>query len=624
MLEKYLSIREPTIQALKMSSLIQLSFESQESSITQASNLTDLTPVSISPEDLSGTESLTPMKGWVNEHFRKTITGGVCMRVCLAEGCNKQYKASSSTNVFKGHWQKEHSYTPELKKTYFLFHDQLHINNLVRAFIELHWDYNDIDKTAFRKVFAAFNPNKQLIGRKTLSTIILRKKRELQELVCRKLENAESVALTFDIWSARKGSRGFGCATAHYINSFGQIVNLIINFERMKSPHEAEVLFKWISRTIRTFNLNKRIISITTDNASNNIKALETLRNSMELSPLQEHGLDCVHYRCVAHVIDLGVKAAMVELRKTVSPLREVVNGVRSSENRRNAFIEKQRELIMEGKQLTKGPLELADDVDHRWSSCFVMLERAFLLKDAVDSIIVKTKGLRKFGPIDWNTIEEVLSFLKPFGEATKRLCIASDVTISTVSFIVPKLMAHCSKYRTSNNKSIQDATRSLGDKLTSYACELYHPIVNLAYVLDPRYKTKNLDEDVSDTVKATLRRMVDTTSVPQTNDLPHDSVLYDDSDSEAQTDELDAYLSSRREKSTNDAMAWWRNNAEQYPKLFAIARKILPVQATSVASERVFSVAGEVDIKSRNKLGDQSVENIVLFKSWMQYLCIE
>lgn len=607
-----------------MSTIASFSFESQESSFTQMSSLTDLTPVSISPEDVSGSECPTPMKGWVNEHFRKALLGDTWVRFCLAEGCNKKYKAASSTNVFKGHWQKEHAHTLELKKTYFLFHDHLHINNLIRAFIELHWDYNDIDKSVLRKTFAAFNPNKQLITRKTLSAIIIRKKRELQELVCRKLEDADSVALTFDIWSARKGSRGFGCATAHYINSFGQMVNLIVNFERMKSPHDADVLFKWISKTIRAFKLEKRIISITTDNASNNIKALDTLRSLMDLSPLHEDGLDFVHYRCVAHVIDLGVKAAMVDLRDTVSPLREVVNGIRSSENRRNCFLNKQTELIREGRQATKAPLELADDVDHRWSSCFVMLERAFLLRLAVDFMIEKTKGLRRFGPIGWQTIEEVLYFLKPFSEATKRLCVASDVTISIVSFIIPKLMDHCTKFGESDNAAIRDASKSLRDKLTSYYCELYHPIVNLAYMLDPRYKTKNLEANVLSSVREDLRRMVERATVPQVHKTPQDSLLYDESDDEAPMDELDAYLSTRREKSSTDALNWWRNNSERYPKLFETARKILPVQATSVASERVFSVAGEVDIKSRNKLGDQSVENIVLFKSWMQYLSIE
>lgn len=599
------------------------SFESQESFLTQVS-LADLTPVSLSPEDISGSECATPVKGWVNEHFKKAYVGDTLVRVCLAEGCNKKYQAGSSTNVFKGHWRKEHSYNPELKKTYFLFHDYLHINNLIRAFIELHWDYNDIDRPVLRKTFSSFNPNKQLITRKTLSAIIIRKKNELQELVCSKLEDAESVALTFDIWSARKGSRGFGCATAHYINSFGQIVNLIVNFERMKSPHDADVLFKWIMKTIKTFKLEKRVISITTDNASNNIKALETLRQAVTLSPLHEDGFDFVHYRCVAHVIDLGVKAAMVELRNTVTPLREVVNGVRSSENRRNTFIEKQKELIREAKQETNGPLELLDDVDHRWSSCFVMLERAFLLRHAVDFMVVKTKGLRRYGPIDWSTIEKVLDFLKPFGEATKRLCIASDVTISTVSFIVPKLMEHCNKNMYGENEAIRKASLSLKDKLTNYYCELYHPIVNLAYMLDPRYKTKNLDEDVLNLVKSDLRRMVDKIQAPQINGPSRDSLLYDESDDDTQLDELDLYLSTRRERSTADAMLWCCNNCEKFPKLFDLARRILPVQATSVASERVFSVAGEVDIKSRNKLADQSVENIVLFKSWMQYLGIE
>lgn len=102
-------------------------------------------------------------------------------------------------------------------------------------------------------------------------------------------------------------------------------------------------------------------------------------------------------------------------------------------------------------------------------------------------------------------------------------------------------------------------------------------------------------------------------------------SVLCDVSDDEEEPiDELESYLKSRREKFKIDVLVWWRNNASQYPKLSSIARKILPIQATSVASERVFSVAGDVETKSRNRLSDESVENIILFKSWMQFLNIE
>jgi zinc finger BED domain-containing protein 1 (E3 SUMO-protein ligase ZBED1) len=40
------------------------------------------------------------------------------------------------------------------------------------------------------------------------------------------------------------------------------------------------------------------------------------------------------------------------------------------------------------------------------------------------------------------------------------------------------------------------------------------------------------------------------------------------------------------------DGLEWWRNNEERFPTIAQLARQVLPIQASSAASERVFSVA--------------------------------
>lgn len=603
----------------------QMSFASQQSFFSQPRQLNESTPMSSSLlDDSESSTSSTPMKGWVNERFQKAIIDGKCKRVCRAEGCTKQYVATISTQVFKQHWKKCHDEKTNLKKTRFLFHDELHTNRIIKAVIDLHWDFSVVDKPAFRSMLQAFNSNKNIIGRKTLSRVIANSRSYLATKVSEKLGNALSVALTFDIWSVRKGARGFGCLTAHYINTNGELVNLILNFERMKFPHDGDTICKFIARTIKSHNLEGRVIGITTDNASNNLAAIRKL-SSMNLTPVN---LDFVHYKCVAHVIDLGIKDAMIDLKETVKPVREAVMAIRSSRKRKELFISKQSALIAAGKQSTNEPLELAEDVDHRWNSALILLERAFLLRTAIDQMLEGVKGLETLEKIDWPTLEIVVNFLKPFHDSTKRVCSGTEITIALVSVLVPRLVNHCVKFESSSNISIQAAARALRSKLTDYECELYNPIVNLAYVLHPKYKTKNLSDEMIKIVQSQLKKLLDETQVPLSDSTTSmEDFLFDqsdDDDDEEPFDELETYLRSRRERTASDAPIWWRNNAGQYPKMSNLARKILPLQATSVASERVFSVAGDVDTKTRNRLSDESVENIVIYKSWMQFLNIE
>lgn len=52
---------------------------------------------------------------------------------------------------------------------------------------------------------------------------------------------------------------------------------------------------------------------------------------------------------------------------------------------------------------------------------------------------------------------------------------------------------------------------------------------------------------------------------------------------------ELDTYLSSKRAEKGTDILNWWKNHELFYPNLAKMARDYLSIQATSVASERVF-----------------------------------
>jgi hypothetical protein len=65
-------------------------------------------------------------------------------------------------------------------------------------------------------------------------------------------------------------------------------------------------------------------------------------------------------------------------------------------------------------------------------------------------------------------------------------------------------------------------------------------------------------------------------------------------------------------EKCANNPLDWWRSNAVKFPNLANFARRVLAIPATSAPSERIYSVAGQIVTKKRNRLTGDTVTLLV------------
>lgn len=64
-----------------------------------------------------------------------------------------------------------------------------------------------------------------------------------------------------------------------------------------------------------------------------------------------------------------------------------------------------------------------------------------------------------------------------------------------------------------------------------------------------------------------------------------------------------------------SDPLLWWKVNENKFPPLSKVAKKYLVVQATSLASERVFSTAGDVVTSQRACLSEEHVDTLIFLK---------
>lgn len=84
---------------------------------------------------------------------------------------------------------------------------------------------------------------------------------------------------------------------------------------------------------------------------------------------------------------------------------------------------------------------------------------------------------------------------------------------------------------------------------------------------------------------------------------------------------ELHRYLEEDFHPRTPDfnILKWWAVNAPRYPILGSIARDVLAVPASTVASESAFSTCGRVITDHRTSLGADSVEALMCYGDWIR-----
>lgn len=84
---------------------------------------------------------------------------------------------------------------------------------------------------------------------------------------------------------------------------------------------------------------------------------------------------------------------------------------------------------------------------------------------------------------------------------------------------------------------------------------------------------------------------------------------------------ELEVYLSESTIDDTNDfdILRWWKVNSERFPILSKVARDILAVPISTVASESTFSTSGRVLDNFRSSLSPKMVEALICTQDWLR-----
>jgi hypothetical protein len=90
------------------------------------------------------------------------------------------------------------------------------------------------------------------------------------------LGHVPKIAFTLDGWTSPFQDAFLG-VTAHWIDHSWQQKEIILGFEPMNVSHTAEALLQTFIIVVERYGLQKKVMTITTDNASNVLKMMKLL-----------------------------------------------------------------------------------------------------------------------------------------------------------------------------------------------------------------------------------------------------------------------------------------------------------------------------------------------------------
>ncbi|KAJ5316477.1 hypothetical protein N7476_006784 [Penicillium atrosanguineum] len=306
--------------------------------------------------------------------------------------------------------------------------------------------------------------------------------KERHQSILRKLPNHTKISIALNYWTS-PFSQAFMAITGYFIDKDWQYREVLLGFQPLSGTHSGENLSAILLDVLMQYQIQDRVLAITTDNASNNNTLVNTLQQSLS------DATTIIRVPCLAHIIQLSLNELLGQMKagptneitkipnaktkkrditRTLNKVRNLAVYINASPQRRDAFSKLQTEAIK---------LVPLQDVKTRWNSTFLMLRRVKRLRSIFDPFCIEYDRTDLVLDADeWRQIDYLLWITQPFFDFTLELSKTKDATTYHVFRIYNKLFEHLersmgqlARKKVPWKKTMRKALEAAREKLASY-----------------------------------------------------------------------------------------------------------------------------------------------------------
>ncbi|KAM3307761.1 hypothetical protein P3S67_009505 [Capsicum chacoense] len=214
----------------------------------------------------------------------------------------------------------------------------------------------------------------------------------------------------------------------------------------------------------------------------------------------------------------------------------------------------------------------------------------------------------------DWENVRIMVKFLKTFYNLTLKVFGSKYVT-NNVHFVeIAELDLILKEMIENENSKLKKLATNMREKFRKDwgTQEKMNKMIFISSVLDPRNKLeyvpfaimdmfgKEIGDKLSDSVESYMKALFE---------------------HYCNKSELGKYLAKEIESDLEqfDILGWWKVNEPRFPILAEMARDVLAIPISSVASECAFSTGGRVIDPFRSSLTPKLVQSLICLQDWLR-----
>uniref|UniRef100_A0A803N206 BED-type domain-containing protein n=1 Tax=Chenopodium quinoa TaxID=63459 RepID=A0A803N206_CHEQI len=516
--------------------------------------------------------------------------------------------------------------------------------------------FKHVEKSGFRHFVQVACPQFHIPSRVTIARDCLKLYYSEKEKLREMFKTCQRISVTTDTWTSIQRIN-YMCLTAHFIDNDWKLNKKIINFCPISS-HKGEAIGKAVEACLEYWGIDDKLFTVTVDNASSNDVACAHLSRMVRRTGCINDGKN-LHVRCIAHIINLIVWDGIREHGVCIDRVRNAVKYVKNSPARILRF----KDLVQKANIDSKSSLSF--DVPTRWNSTYIMLETALKFRRVFSGLSLPdgedlNDNERPPEPEDWEKVERLVLFLGGFYLLTKRISGSHYVTANKGLGEIASMYDMLNNWEQSEDLNFQAMAIAMKKKFDKYWGDVdkMNKFIYVALLLDPHSKMviveltltdmhgpekgTKLANDVKEFAYSLFeeyRKMYATSNIPDCGDnmsMDIDNSKGVGSDyvrklkerakrlkgtSGYAISELDRYLNDQLgpEEEEQDALTWWGKNGQRYVILNRMARDILAIPLSTVASEYAFSTGGRTLDPFRSSLTPKMVQALLCTQDWLR-----